>query len=115
MTNIEKSDGRRDYTFVAKNHQNRKCVKATNIDTNEISYYNSMYAIFQHLGINAGIVKMVCEGLNHCKTGISKKDNFHYKFEYVNEQDMPDDFKKSANKRIQRVSAEDKKNIKRKL
>ena len=109
MTNIEKSAGRRDYTFVAKNHQNKKCVKATNIDTNEISYYNSMYAIFQHLGINAGIVKMVCEGLNHCKTGISKQDNSRYKFEYVNEQDMPDDFKKSANKRTQRVSAEDKK------
>ena len=109
MTNIEKSAGRRDYTFVAKNHQNKKCVKATNIDTNEILYYNSMYATFQHLGINAGIVKMVCEGLNHCKTGISKKDNSRYKFEYVNEQDMPDDFKKSANKRTQRVSAEDKK------
>ena len=84
-------------------------MKATNIDTNEISYYNSMYAIFQHLGINAGIVKMVCEGLNRCKTGISKQDNSHYKFEYVNEQDMPDDYKKSANKRPQRVSAEDKK------
>ena len=113
--NCKKSAGRRDYTFVAKNHQNKKCVKATNIDTNEISYYNSMYAIFQHLGINAGIVKMVCEGLNRCKTGISKQDNSHYKFEYVNEQDMPDDYKKSANKRPQRVSAEDKKNIKRKL
>ena len=107
--NCKKSAGRRDYTFIAKNHQNKKCVKATNIDTNEISYYNSMYAIFQHLGINAGIVKMVCEGLNRCKTGISKQDNSHYKFEYVNEQDMPDDYKKSANKRPQRVSAEDKK------
>ena len=107
--NCKKSAGRRDYTFVAKNHQNKKCVKATNIDTNETSYYNSMYAIFQHLGINAGIVKMVCEGLNRCKTGISKQDNSHYKFEYVNEQDMPDDYKKSANKRPQRVSAEDKK------
>ena len=86
MTDIEnckKSAGRRDYTFVSKNHQNKKCVKATNIDTNEVSYYNSMYAIFQHLGINAGIVKMVCEGLNCCKTGISKQDKCHYKFEYV--------------------------------
>ena len=109
MTNIEKSVGRRDYTFVAENHKNKKCVKATNIDTNAISYSNSMYAISKHLGINAGIVKMVCEGLNHCKTGISKRDNFHYKFEYVNEQDMPDDFLKSANKRPQRVSAEDRK------
>ena len=35
------------------------------------------------LGINAGIVKMVCEGINNCKTGISKQDNCHYKFEYV--------------------------------
>ena len=107
--NCKESAKRRDYTFVAKNHQNKKCVKATNIDTNEVSYYNSMYAIFQHLGINAGIVKMVCEGLNCCKTGISKLDKCHYKFEYVNEQDMPDDFKKSANKRPQRVSVEDKK------
>ena len=106
--NCKKSAKRRDYTFVAKNHQNKKCVKATNIDTNEVSYYNSMYAIFQHLGINAGIVKMVCEGLNCCKTGISKLDKCHYKFEYVNEQDMPDDFKKSANKRPQRVTKEER-------
>ena len=33
-----------------------------------------MYAIQQYLGINAGIVKMVCEGINRCKTGISKKN-----------------------------------------
>ena len=66
--NCEKSAKRRDYTFVAKNHQNKKCVKATNCDTNEVSYYNSMYAIQQHLGINAGIVKMVCEKINGCKT-----------------------------------------------
>ena len=106
--NCKKSAGRRDYTFVSKNHQNKKCVKATNIDTNEVSYYNSMYAIFQHLDINAGIVKMVCEGLNCCKTGISKLDKCHYKFEYVNEQDMPDDFKKSANKRPQRFTKEER-------
>ena len=72
--NCKKSAKRRDYTFAAKNHQNKKCVKATNSDTNEVSYYNSMYAIHQHLGINAGIVKMVCEGINNCKTGISKQD-----------------------------------------
>ena len=107
--NCEKSAKRRDYTFVAKNHQNKKCVKATNIDTNEVSYYNSMYAIHQHLGINAGIVKMVCEGINNCKTGISKQDNCHYKFEYVKKEEMPDDHKKSANVRPIRVSVDDKK------
>ena len=43
--NCKKSAKRRDYTFAAKNHQNKKCVKATNSDTNEVSYYNSMYAV----------------------------------------------------------------------
>ena len=107
--NCEKSAKRRDYTFVAKNHQNKKCVKATNCDTNEVSYYNSMYAIQQHLGVNAGIVKMVCEKINGCKTGISKIDNHSYKFEYVNKQDMPDNYKKSANIRSNRVPVEDRK------
>ena len=107
--NCKKSAKRRDYTFAAKNHQNKKCVKATNSDTNEVSYYNSMYAVQQHLGINAGIVKMVCEKINGCKTGISKIDNHSYKFEYVNKQDMPDNYKKSANIRSNRVPVEDKK------
>ena len=107
--NCKKSAKRRDYTFAAKNHQNKKCVKATNSDTNEVSYYNSMYAVQQHLSINAGIVKMVCEKINDCKTGISKIDNHSYKFEYVNEQDMPADYKKSANIRSNRVPVEDKK------
>ena len=103
--NCKKSAERRDYTFAAKNHQNKKCVKATNSDTNEVSYYNSMYAVNQHLGINAGIVKMVCEKINSCKTGISKIDNHCY----VNKQDMPDNYKKSANIRSNRVPVEDKK------
>ena len=107
--NCKKSAKRRDYTFAAKNHQNKKCVKATNSDTNEVSYYNSMYAVNQHLGINAGVVKMVCEKINSCKTGISKIDNHYYKFEYVNKQDMPDNYKKSANIRSNRVPVEDKK------
>ena len=72
-------------------------MKATNSDTNEVSYYNSLYAVQQHLSINAGIVKMVCEGINNCKTGISKIDNHSYKFEYVKKEDMPANYKKSAN------------------
>ena len=99
----------RDYTFAAKNHQNKKCVKAINCETKEVSYYNSMYAVQQHLGINAGIVKMVCEKINRCKTGISKIDNHSYKFEYVDKQDMPDDYKKSANIRPNKVPIEDRK------
>ena len=42
-----------------------------------------MYVVQQHLGINAGIVKMICKKINNCKTGISKKDGCPYKFEYI--------------------------------
>ena len=95
--NCKKSAKNRDYSFAAKNNQNRKCVKAINQDTNEITYYYSMYAVQQYLGINAGIVKMVCEGINYCKSGTLKKDDHVYKFEYVKEEDMPDNYLKSAN------------------
>ena len=111
--NNKKSSRNRYYTFVKDNHRNKKYVKATNSSTNEVSYYNSLYAVQQHLQINAGIVKMVCEGINNCKTGISKKDNCHYKFEYVKKDDMSDNFKKSANKRSNRVPDEDKKKHKK--
>ena len=56
--------------FSSKNHQNKKCVKAINQTTQEATYYNSMYAVQQHLGVDAAIVKMVCEELNNCKSGI---------------------------------------------
>ena len=38
-------------------------MKAINQTTQEAVYFNSMYAVQQHLGINAGIVKMICEGV----------------------------------------------------
>ena len=52
---------------------------------------------------------MVCEKINYCKTGISKKDNCYYKFEYVKKEDMPDNYKKSADVRPIRVPVEDRK------
>ena len=107
--NCKKSAKDRDYTFASKNHENKKCVKAFNKNTNEVSYYNSMYAIQQRLGINAGIVKMVCEGINNCKSGVSKKDGHSYRFEYIKPDDLPDKYKKSSNMRPRRVSDEDKK------
>ena len=107
--NCKKSAKERDYTFAAKNHENRKCVKAINKDTNEVTYYYSMSAVQQHLGINSGIVKMVAEGLNNCKSGFSKKDGHSYTFEYIKQEDLPDNYKKSANIRPKRVSDEDKK------
>ena len=109
QNNCKKSARDRDYTFSAKNHENRKCVKANNKDTNEESYYKSMYAVQQHLGVNVGIVKMVCEGINNCKSGKSKIDGHYYTFEYIKEDELPNNYVKSANKRPIRVSDEDKK------
>ena len=107
--NCKKSAKDRDYTFAGKNCENRKCVKAINKNTNEVTYYNSMYAVQQHIGINVGIVKMVCEGLNHCKSGVSRKDGHSYAFQYIKQDDLPENYKKSANERPRRVSDEDKK------
>ena len=107
--NCKKSAKDRDYSFAAKNHENKKCIKAINIKTEEITYYNSLHATQQHIGVNVGIVSMCCQGINNVKSGVSKKDGNHYKFEYVEKEDMPLDYKKSSNKRPQRVSDEDKK------
>ena len=107
--NCKKSAKDRDYKFNAKNHENRRCVKATNKNTNEVTYFYSLYAVNQHIGINAGIVKMVCEGLNNCKSGKSKKDGHYYTFEYIKKEELPDNYKKSANKRPRKFSDEEKK------
>ena len=80
---------KRDYTFAKYNHENKRCIKAINQITGEVSYYKSMYTTQQRLGINAGIIKMVCEGLNKCKSGISKKDGHRYIFEYINADELP--------------------------
>ena len=52
---------------------------------------------------------MICDKINLCKTGISKKDNHHYKFEYIKSDELPDNYKKSANNRPKRVSDEERK------
>lgn len=109
QANCKKSVKNRDYSFAANNHKNRRCVKAINQTTQKAVYFNSMHAVQQHLGINAGIVKMVCEGINNCKTGISQKDGHYYNFEFACKEGMPGDYKKSANKRPRMLTDEDRK------
>ena len=87
--NCKKSAKKRDYTFAKYNHKNKKCIKSVNINDGKVNYYKSMYSAQQFLGINVGIIKMVCEGLNNCKTGISKKDGQRYKFEYIKAYELP--------------------------
>lgn len=95
--NCKKSAKDRDYSFLKYNHKNKKFIKATNLNTNKVTFFNSMYSCSKNLGINAGIIKMVSEGLNNCKSGYSKVDKDRYKFEYVNQKDMPSDFIKMPN------------------
>ena len=47
MTQQENNESakERDYTNVAKNHQNKKCLKAINENTKEVSYYSSLYSV----------------------------------------------------------------------
>lgn len=77
------STRKRDYSFAGNNHQNGKCVKAIYLTTQEVSYYRSLYGTQQHLSINAGIIKMICDGISYCKTGISKRNGQRYRFEYM--------------------------------
>ena len=52
---------------------------------------------------------MVAEGLNYCKSGVSKIDGCSYKFEYIKQEELPDNYKKSANIRPKRFSEEERK------
>ena len=110
--NTKKSVKDNDYSY-NKQTKNPKCVKATNCETNNVIYFNSIYCCAQHLSISKGTIKRVCDGNKYRKSGISKKDGQRYKFEYVNKENMPDDYIKSANKRPKRVPDEDKKKHKK--
>lgn len=104
--NNKKSEKNRDYTFVQNNHKNRKYVRAINLNTTQFLYFNSLYSVKQHLRINFGMVKMICRGLNSCKSTYSKNYN-KYTFPYITEQQLPKDYK-SDNKRPRKISEEEK-------
>ena len=109
--NCLKSAKKRDYSFVSNNHKNRKCVKAINKTTGETTYFNSMYSIEQHLGINCGLVKMAAEGLNYCKSARSNIDGHSYTFKYIKKEDLPANFKKSANIRPKKYTPAERKKV----
>ena len=48
-----------------------------------------IYAVQQHLKINVGIIKMVCEPLNKCKTRTSSKDSCKYEFKCIRKDYIP--------------------------
>lgn len=70
--NSKKSAKKHGYKFAANSHKNRKCVKTINRTINEITFYHSTYYA-QRLRINADNAKIVCEGINNCKSRKLKK------------------------------------------
>ena len=104
--NCKKAAKNIDYSFVKDTHKNRKCVKATNKNTNETSYYFSIYAVKQHLCINHSIIKFSCENQKYYKSGKSKRDGHWYTFEYIKEEDLPQNYIKSNNIRPRKKTHE---------
>ena len=78
------------------NHENRKCVKATNEVRREVKYYFSISSAGHHIKINYRSIQMVCEGLT--KTALSKKDNCQYTFKYIKD-DLPVNYIKTRIKK----------------
>mgnify|MGYP001796519334 CR=1 FL=1 len=88
--NCKKSAINRDYNFTKNNYKNKRCIKAINIANKEELYFNTISAVQQNLGINAGVIKNVCESNNYYKTGKSKINNNIYNFHYIKREDLPE-------------------------
>jgi len=67
----------------------RKVIDHINDVLDDNRYYNSLYAVQQHLGVHNGLVKNVCEKKKYHKTGLSKKDGCSYSFELIDKEDLP--------------------------
>ena len=81
--NSKKSAKNQDYSNKAANFKSARKIKATNLETNEISYFDSMGVIERSLGINRSNIGKCSRGINHRKTSTSKKDGCKYAFEYA--------------------------------
>jgi hypothetical protein len=83
--NLLKAAKNRNYDFIIDNHKNKHVVKVIDTVTKDVQICASLYSAGLLSGVNCGIVKMCCEKTNNCKSGISKKNNHKYIFEYTNE------------------------------
>ena len=61
---------------------NPKKVTAINLFSNVETNFNSFYSVYKMLGINPAQVRMICEGINYCKSANSKVDGQKYFFKY---------------------------------
>ena len=96
--NVKKSAKNIDYLLFT-NNRIRKCVKATDKETQNVSYYFSMYACQKHLGVSVAMILKICEKRPYHKFSKSKKDGKWYKFDFIDEDDLPPNYIKCDNKR----------------
>ena len=90
--NIVKSIPNRDHRFLKNNHIvcRERNIKATCLKDKTVKIYNSFYQCSRDLGINAGIIKMVCDKKKNCVSGRSKKNNNRYHFSYTKQSTTED-------------------------
>ena len=81
--NNKKSTVNKDYTFLKDIRKKPKRVKATNLITKKETNFESLYSVGKMLGINNGLVKMICDGKKYYKTATSKVDGQKYSFRYL--------------------------------
>ena len=74
---------KRDYAFMKDNQKNTRKVQAKNMITDTITIYRSIYACSKDTKVNAGMVKLCCDG--KYQKAVSK-DNTPYNFTYTEEE-----------------------------
>jgi predicted Zn-ribbon and HTH transcriptional regulator len=90
------------------NRKHSRCVKAVNCTDNTETFYNSIYAVGQHLAVHKETVRKVCLGMKYRKSGISKKDGCNYKFSYISKEELPENYIKSSGKHKKERKKKDK-------
>ena len=97
--NVKKSLKNKDFSYLKDSLRRRKCVKATDKETKDVSYYYSMYACEKHFGVSVAMILKICQKLPYHKFSKSKKDGKWYKFEVIDEDDLPLNYIKCDHKR----------------
>lgn len=91
-------------------NKTKKCVKATNCSTKEVSYYDSISCCSRYFDRNPGTVVYICNGQKYRESSMSKKDGQKYKFEYIEKENLPGNHHKITRRRVSDEHKKEKKN-----
>ena len=85
---------------------NKKSVKVVGVDTNEVYYFNSMFAAAQYLGCYPCWITWACDDPTGKKDVLSKINRRLYHCYYVKPEDLPENVITSFDARTNKVSDE---------